>query len=177
MRKGDSRNFRKGWGRWFSMPWAFKLNHLQPFKPILFPNFSNILTFILGSPILLPQRANNEKRQFSQLQKRMSLIHFCVWKNSLFPLLALWGNKNWPPSMKVQKMQIFLNKMGWKGCKWFSLNAPGTESLEPIPIVEPILVMELIPVVDPIPLVPILALCELITIPIPIPKKMESQQR
>ena len=52
----------------------------------------------------------------------------------------------------------------------FSLNAPGTESLEPIPIVEPILVVEPIPVVDPIPPVPILALCELNTIPIPIKK-------
>ena len=29
--------------------------------------------------------------------------------------MALWGNKNWPPSMKVKKLM---------GCKWSSLNAP-----------------------------------------------------
>ena len=74
-------------------------------------------------------------------------------------------------------MDKIQNKIGLKGCKWFSLNGPGTESLEPIPIVEPILVVEPIPVVDPIPPVPILALHEVNTIPIPIPKKMESQQR
>ena len=45
------------------------------------------------------------------------------------PLLALWGNKNWPPSMKVKKLKIFLNKMGSMGCKWSSLNAPSTENL------------------------------------------------
>ena len=40
------------------MPGAFKLDHLQPFKPILFRKFSSFFTFILGSPFLLPQRAN-----------------------------------------------------------------------------------------------------------------------
>ena len=29
---------------------------------------------------------------------------------SLFPLLALWGNKDWPPSMKVKE----LSKIGLK---------------------------------------------------------------
>ena len=48
--------------------------------------------------------------------------------NSIFPLLALWGNKNWPPSMKVKKLENFGNKSGLKGCKWSSLNAPGTEN-------------------------------------------------
>ena len=46
------------WDRGVSVPWAFKLDHLQPFKPILFWNFSNFFTFILGSQFLLPQRAN-----------------------------------------------------------------------------------------------------------------------
>ena len=51
------------------MPGAFKLDHLLPFKPILFGNFSNFFTFIQGSQFLLPQsqRANNEKGEFSQL--------------------------------------------------------------------------------------------------------------
>ena len=40
------------------MPGAFKLDHLQPFKPILFWEIFNFFTFILGSQFLLPQRAN-----------------------------------------------------------------------------------------------------------------------
>ena len=58
------------------------------------------------------------------------LIQFWSWVNSLFPLLALWGNKNWPPSMKVEKLKIFWDKMGSMGCIWSSLNAPGTENTQ-----------------------------------------------
>ena len=47
---------------------------------------------------------------------------------SLFSLLALWGNKNWPPSIKVKQIENFQNKMGLKGCMWSSLNTPGTET-------------------------------------------------
>ena len=39
-------------------------------------------------------------------------IQFWSWMNPPFPLLALWGNKNWPPSMKVKKMENFRNKSG-----------------------------------------------------------------
>ena len=44
------------------MPVAVKLDHLQLIKPLLFPNFYNFCTFILGGQFLLPQRANNRKR-------------------------------------------------------------------------------------------------------------------
>ena len=47
---------------------------------------------------------------------------------SLFSLLVLWGNKNWPPSIKVKEIKNFPNKSGAKGCKWSSLKAPGTEN-------------------------------------------------
>ena len=43
-----------------------------------------------------------------------------------FPIISLWGNKNWLPSMKVKKLEKFQNKSGLKDCKWSSLNAPGT---------------------------------------------------
>ena len=48
-----------------------------------------------------------------------------------FPLLAVWDNKNGlsMPSMKVKKLKFFQNKMVLTGCKWSSLNAPGTETL------------------------------------------------
>ena len=32
-------------------------------------------------------------------------------------------------SMKVQKLENLKNKIGLNGCKWSSLNAPGTETL------------------------------------------------
>ena len=47
---------------------------------------------------------------------------------SLFPLLALWGNKNWPPSMKVKKIESFQNKRGLMSCKWSSLHVPENEN-------------------------------------------------
>ena len=58
-----------------------------------------------------------------QALKPLSLIHNEKGKFSQLPILALWGNKNWLPSMKVKKLKIFQNKMGLKGCKWSSLNA------------------------------------------------------
>ena len=67
--------------------------------------------------------------------------NFGVGRISLFPLLALWGNKNWPPSMKVKKLKIFQDKMGSMGCKWSSLNAPGTQS----PLSHPILKLDEFP--------------------------------
>ena len=94
MRKGNSSNFQYGPYRWVSVPGAFKLDHLQPVEPILFWKFSNFSTFILGSQFLLPQRANYEKGEFSQL-----------------PKLALWGNKNGLPSMKVKSWKNFKTKL------------------------------------------------------------------
>ena len=76
-----------------------------------------------------------------QALKTLCLIHIFGWKNPTFPLLALWGNKNWPPSMKVKKLKIFWDKMGSKGCKWSSLNAPGTQT----PLSHPILKLDEFP--------------------------------
>ena len=47
---------------------------------------------------------------------------------SLFSLLALWGDKNWPPSIKREQIENCRNKMGLKGCNWSSLNVPGTQT-------------------------------------------------
>ena len=67
---------KSGWNTGSSVPGAIKLDHLQPSKPILFWNFSNFFTFILGSQFLLPQRANNGKGKFSQLSIWMRLRGF-----------------------------------------------------------------------------------------------------
>ena len=71
MGKGNSSNFKIGWDRGVSVPGAFKLDHLQPFEPILSQKIFNFFTFILGGQFLLPQRANMQKRKFSQLQNWM----------------------------------------------------------------------------------------------------------
>ena len=47
-----------------------------------------------------------------QVCKVAPLIQFLSWVIPLFQLLALWGNKNWPPSMKVGMMKKSFNKMG-----------------------------------------------------------------
>ena len=52
-------------------------------------------------------------------------------KFSQLPLLALWGNKNGLPSMKVKELGKFQNKMGLKGCKGCNCKArsPVSQSL------------------------------------------------
>ena len=74
------------------------------------------------------QRAANGPVWMSQAPKPLCLIQFWSWENSFFWLLALLGNKNWPPSMKVKKIENFQKVRGAKGCKWSSLNAPCTQS-------------------------------------------------
>ena len=65
--------------KWISDPLAYEPDHLQPFKLILLSNFFKVSSFILGGQFLLPQRANNEKREFSQLQKWLRIRGFCAW--------------------------------------------------------------------------------------------------
>ena len=48
MGKGNSSNPKSEWDRGFSVPGAFKLDHLHPFKPLLFWKIFNFVTFILG---------------------------------------------------------------------------------------------------------------------------------
>ena len=51
------------------MPWAFKLDQLQPFQPILFWKFSTFFTSILGTQFLLPQRDNNWEKEIHPTQE------------------------------------------------------------------------------------------------------------
>ena len=43
--------------------WAFKLDHLQPVKKILFQIVSNFLSFILGEPIIYYPREGKEENE------------------------------------------------------------------------------------------------------------------
>ena len=60
-----------------------------------------------------------------QALKSICPIQFLSWVNYPLPILAIWGNKKWLPSMKVKKMGKFQNKRGLIGCKCSSLNVPG----------------------------------------------------
>ena len=71
------------------MPGAFKLEHLHSFKPFLFGKFFNFFTFILESQFLLPQRANNDKREIFQPKKWMTQRVFNAWGNQTGPSASL----------------------------------------------------------------------------------------
>ena len=88
MGKGNSSNFKTEWHRGFPVPGAFKLDHLQPIKSLLFPHFYNFLTSILGGQFLLPQRANNGKREFFQLQNWMRQRVSSAWDIQTVPFAA-----------------------------------------------------------------------------------------
>ena len=63
-----------------------------------------------------------------QALKPLSLIQIGSCKNFPFPIISLWGNKNGLPSMKVKEFENVQSETGLKGCKWSSLNTPGTET-------------------------------------------------
>ena len=88
LRKGKSFNFRNGQDRGVWVPGAFKLEHWQPVKPLLFQQFSNFFTFILGGQFLLPHRANTEKREIIQLQKWTRQRSLGAWGIQTGPLAA-----------------------------------------------------------------------------------------
>ena len=71
-----------------------------------------------------------------QTVKPPSPVHFWSCVITLFSLSALWGNKNWPPSMEMKKMETFGNKFGLKYYMWSSLNAPGTRNPKSHPILK-----------------------------------------
>ena len=70
------------------MPGTFKLDHLQPFEPLLSWKNFNFFTFILGGQFLLPQRANMEKWEFIQLQNWMRQRGLSAWCIQTGPFAA-----------------------------------------------------------------------------------------
>ena len=61
--------------------------------------------------------ASNDPVWMPQALKIGILIQLLGWVIPHTPLLALWGNKNWPPTMKVENVEIVWKKMGLNGCK------------------------------------------------------------
>ena len=89
MGNGESPNSRIEWEWHFSVPGAFKLDHLQPIKELLFPYFSNFSTFILGGQFLLSQRANIGTWRITQLKNWMRVATLSAWGIQTGPFAAL----------------------------------------------------------------------------------------
>ena len=83
---------------------AFILDHLQPFKPFLFWQFSICFFFILGCQFCLPQRANSEKKGYSQLQKWMIQRGLSAWGIQTRPFAHLHFFK---PILSLQFFNLF----------------------------------------------------------------------
>ena len=151
MGKGNSSNFKIEWDKVFSVPGAFKLNHLQPIEPILFQNIFNFFTFILEGQFLLPQRANRGFSQFpnpnmdetegfqclgqSNWTICSPLSHFCF---QIFPSFSLsyWeANSYYPRGPILGKGQFLNSKTGWD--RGFSV--PGAFKLGHLQPIQPIL--------------------------------------
>ena len=114
---------------WGSMSMAFKLDHLQPVEPILFWKIFNFFTFILGSPFLLPQRANYgswESFPFPNMDETEGfqcfghsnwtifspLSPFCTEIFPTFPL-SYWGaNSYYPRGLIMGVGRISLSQYG-----------------------------------------------------------------
>ena len=92
VRKGKLSNHRNGWQRGDWVVGVFKLEHLQPFRPVLFLHFSICMNFILGGQFLLPQRANSEQGEFCKFQKWMRQGVFSAWGLQTGPFAALWAH-------------------------------------------------------------------------------------
>ena len=102
------------------MPGAFKLDYLQPVKPILFPKFSNFCTFILGANSYYPRKgkAENGKMDISQSEWKRGISvagafkvdHLQPVKPILFPKFCnfftfiLEANSNYP-RLKIGKKE------------------------------------------------------------------------
>ena len=110
IRNGNSSNFKTEWDRGFSVPGAFKLDHLQPIKPLLFQYFFTFSTFILGDHFLLPQKANYQKWEFFKLQNRMRQGVFSAWGIQTGPRSQDIGYLSFSPSEKSDK---FTTSLAW----------------------------------------------------------------
>ena len=79
---------RNGWDPRVWVPGAFKLDHLQPLKPILFRNFSNFCTFILEGQFLLPQVEEGRKWEKGNHHKWMRPKSLSAWGIQTGPFAA-----------------------------------------------------------------------------------------
>ena len=131
--------------------WAFKLGNLQPFKPILFWQFSICFIFILGAQFLLPHRANSEKREKCnsrtewdigvwvpgalKLDHLQPLKPFSFWQFSICFIFILGGQFLLPQKANSEKREKCNSRTEWDRGVW----VPGALKLDHLQPVKPIL--------------------------------------
>ena len=71
---------------------------------------------------------NRYKMCLNRLSNSFIVLGFQRYEMCHSPLLALWGNKIWLPSMIVKNLVIIQKEMGLKWRKWSSMNATSTEN-------------------------------------------------
>ena len=143
MGKGNSPNFKTGWDRGVWVPGAFKLDHLQPFAPLTFSNYSIFFTFILGRPILitpegqlsemgiLPTSKQNETGGFQCLGHSNWIIcnplsTFCSETFLTFPPSYWEANSYYPRGPIMGKGDSSNSRIGWNR----GLLVPGASKLD-----------------------------------------------
>ena len=134
------------------MPGAFKLDHLQQFKPILFPKFSNFFIFILERPILI-----TPERGWLKMRKKNSpkmdgtegflclghsnwticslLSQFCFCKFPIFRFFILGANSYYPREGKTENGKMEFSQPECES----GISVPGASKLDHLQPVEPIL--------------------------------------
>ena len=70
------------------------------------------------------QQAANGLVWMPQALKAHCIIQFWDWKNSLFCILALWGNKNWPPQYESEEVGNFSWQKWLKGLQMVQFECP-----------------------------------------------------
>ena len=116
------------WDTGFSVPGVFKLDHLQPVEPMLFPKFSNFCALILERPILItlsqPDKGHSLKRMkmgkwnspnLSETQVCQCLA-YSNW--TICSLLSPCCSLNFPTFAPLYWRGQFLLLKREKGWKW-----------------------------------------------------------
>ena len=94
------------------MPGAFKLDHLQPVKPILFSKFSNFFTFILekaNSYYPRERKAENRKMEISQPEVKTGDWVPGAFKLDLLQLFKLIWSQNISSFYQLSHNETFLS--------------------------------------------------------------------
>ena len=88
----------------------FTNNNNKRYRKV-YKSFSKpLIANVRNSEVRLTQRSQQNERFlfFGKIFAWYKVsFQFWNWMNSLFPLLALWGNKNWLSSMKAKKLENF----------------------------------------------------------------------
>ena len=133
--------------RGISVPGAFKLDQLQPFKPILSWTFSNFFTFILGSPFpLFPRKGESWILPTWVRQRGLSAWVIqtgpfaAFWANFLFEFsnfftFILEANSYYPIEWKTENGKMEFSQPEYES----GISVPGAFKLDHLQPVEPIL--------------------------------------